>query len=208
MNTFSAAVRWVVNFLSRVVVAPLALVGAMALPFVASADDGGGMLDAGCAVSDAGCAVTDAGAVGGDDLVGPNGFKVDDAIDPMNLLDLMEKAVTTRNYSMGAGVLLLVAVYMVRKRWSEIPPDMIPAVTLALASLPALALVLMRPQVNATMVWKQMVMIVLMAGGAWSAIGKRVLTVWAPKIASAIHPAPTAPTAPTASPVPVSEEKK
>lgn len=128
----------------------------------------------------------------------------DPSVDPLGLLDLMEKAVTTRNYSMGAGVLLLICVYLVRLKWKSLPADLLPAVTLALASVPALALTLMKPDVSLAAIWKEVFMISLMAGGAWSAIGKRIFEVWAPAYTNWVRskvlkgpPPPTSDTDPT-----------
>lgn len=110
-----------------------------------------------------------------------NGFKVDEYSDPTNLLDLFEKAVTTRNYMMGAGVLLFIAIWIIRKNFNKVPPKLIPAMGIVLASLPALALTLLRPGTDKAMVWKSVIIIATMSGGAWETIGKYILEEWIPK---------------------------
>ncbi len=119
-----------------------------------------------------------------------NGFKVGDP-DLMNPLDIIEKAVTTRNYFYGAAGFLMLVMWFIKKRWSQIPPDMIPVVTLAMSGIPAIILVLMRPNVDGMTVLKQVGIIWLMTGGAWESIGKKVATEWGPKIMAIIkNPTP------------------
>lgn len=96
-------------------------------------------------------------------------------LDPAALVDLLLRVVQDRNYAAGAGVLLLLCVYVVKQRWQEIPAALLPAVSLALASVPALALTLLRPEVSREEIWRQVGLLVLVSGGAWSSLGKWVL---------------------------------
>jgi hypothetical protein len=119
-------------------------------------------------------------------VIDSNGFKVGDT-DWTNPLDIIEKAITTRNYFYGAAGVLMLLMFIIKKKWDSIPNDIVPYVTLIISSIPALILVLMRPNVDGMMVLKQIGIIWLMTGGAWEAVGKKVIKIFGPKIISIIQ---------------------